>query len=71
MKVFEDFLKGIDILEHRSRTKEVLSWVSRQFPNLQIILLFGENKTLTIPYNGTIWKKWNIIKTLDFIVWDC
>lgn len=34
MEVFADFLAGIDNLEHRSRTQEVLQWVMKKFPNL-------------------------------------
>ncbi|AZB41751.1 iron chaperone [Bacillus sp. FJAT-42376] len=35
MDVFTDYLAGIENSEHRSRTEEILSWISNQFPNLQ------------------------------------
>ena len=35
MEVFEKYLAGIDNPDHQDRTKEVLEWVSREFPNLE------------------------------------
>ena len=35
MEVFERYLAGIDNPDHQDRTKEVLEWVSREFPNLE------------------------------------
>lgn len=34
MKVFTDFLNGMDNLDHRSRTEEILNWVHRKYPDL-------------------------------------
>lgn len=34
MKVFADFLEGIDNVEQRDRTEEVLNWVNNKFPDL-------------------------------------
>src|SRR5690625_1583038 len=34
MEVFKEFLSRIDNPEHRTRTEEVLGWVSEKFPNL-------------------------------------
>ena len=34
MQVFEKYLKNIENPEHRARTREVLSWVMKSFPNL-------------------------------------
>lgn len=35
MEVFANYLAGIDNPDHRSRTEEVLRWVTHQFPNLE------------------------------------
>ncbi|SDM50860.1 hypothetical protein SAMN04488137_0483 [Fictibacillus solisalsi] len=35
MEVFEKYLAGIDHPDHRSRTKEILTWVANQFPHLE------------------------------------
>lgn len=34
METFEGYLGEIDNLEHREKTKKVLTWVSETFPNL-------------------------------------
>lgn len=34
MKVFAEYLAGIDNAQHRARTKEVLGWVMKRFPDL-------------------------------------
>jgi len=34
MEIFAEFLARIDNPDHRSRTEEVLGWVSKKFPNL-------------------------------------
>lgn len=34
MKVFADYLKNIENPEHRTRTEEVLNWVSTNYPDL-------------------------------------
>ncbi|GGH39452.1 iron chaperone [Paenibacillus segetis] len=34
MDVFADYLSGIDNPQHRDRTEEVLTWVTKKFPNL-------------------------------------
>ncbi|WP_413380323.1 iron chaperone [Alkalihalobacillus sp. 1P02AB] len=34
MYVFEEYLAKIDNPEHRDRTEEVLTWVTKEFPNL-------------------------------------
>ncbi|SDZ33274.1 hypothetical protein SAMN05660462_02725 [Proteiniborus ethanoligenes] len=34
MEIFEEYLGKIDNLEHREKTKKVLTWVSETFPNL-------------------------------------
>ena len=35
MKVFAEYLANIDNPQHRDRTEEVLSWVTRKFTNLE------------------------------------
>lgn len=35
MEVYEKYLAGIDNPDHQHRTKEVLEWVSCEFPNLE------------------------------------
>ncbi|PGL66753.1 iron chaperone [Bacillus sp. AFS055030] len=35
MEVFADYLAGIDHLDHRERTAEVLDWISNKFPGLE------------------------------------
>ena len=35
MKIFENYLSGISIPEHQTRTKEVLAWVAERFPQLE------------------------------------
>ena len=35
MKVFEEFIKTIENLNHRQRVKEILNWVSNKFPDLK------------------------------------
>ena len=35
MKEFTDFLEGIDNLQHRERTEEVLTWVNEKYPQLK------------------------------------
>lgn len=35
MKVFKEYLAGIDHPDHRNRTEEVLAWVVKRFPNLE------------------------------------
>lgn len=35
METFEEFLETIPEPDHRERTREVLDWVSKTFPNLQ------------------------------------
>lgn len=34
MEIFADYLAGIDNLEHRARTEEILDWVTKKFPKL-------------------------------------
>lgn len=34
MEVFAEYLERIDNSQHRDRMKEVLSWVTKKFPNL-------------------------------------
>ncbi len=34
MEVFADYLAGIDDPDHRARTREILGWVTANFPNL-------------------------------------
>ncbi|QDS34096.1 iron chaperone [Brevibacillus brevis] len=34
MEVFEEFLARMDNPQHRSRTEEVMGWVTKRFPNL-------------------------------------
>lgn len=34
MEVFAKFLNGIDNLEHRTRTEEILNWIISTFPDL-------------------------------------
>ncbi|WP_338780146.1 iron chaperone [Metabacillus sp. FJAT-52054] len=35
MEAFTNYLAGIDNPDHRSRTEEILVWVSTKFPNLK------------------------------------
>ena len=35
MDIFSEFLARIEHPQHRARTKEVLDWVKREFPNLE------------------------------------
>lgn len=35
MDVFSDYLAGIANVEHQARMEEVLSWVSKKYPNLK------------------------------------
>ncbi len=35
MEVFDEFLAKIDHPEHRARTEEVLTWVSKKYPHLE------------------------------------
>lgn len=34
MEVFAEYLARIDNPQHRARMEEILSWVSKRFPNL-------------------------------------
>ncbi|MHB1346022.1 MAG: iron chaperone [Candidatus Humimicrobiaceae bacterium] len=34
MEIFAEYLAHIDNLQHRARTKEILNWVIKKFPNL-------------------------------------
>lgn len=42
MEVFEEFLSRIDNPEHRSRTEEVLGWVSKKFPSLIPVIKWNQ-----------------------------
>jgi uncharacterized protein len=42
MEVFAEFLNGIDNLEHRARTEEVLGWVSEKFPTLVPVIKWNQ-----------------------------
>lgn len=35
MKVFEEYLNGIDNLKHRERLEEIFDWIEKQYPNLE------------------------------------
>lgn len=35
MEVFDPFLANIDDEQHRERTKEVLAWIAKNYPNLK------------------------------------
>lgn len=35
MKIFEEFLQGIDDPNHRDRTEEILAWTAKTYPNLE------------------------------------
>lgn len=35
MEVFSQYLTGIDNLDHRDRTEEILLWIVNKFPNLE------------------------------------
>lgn len=34
METFAEYLAGIDNVQHRARTEEILGWVANRFPNL-------------------------------------
>lgn len=42
MKAFKEFLAGIDNQDHRDRTEEVLSWVSKKFPKLVPVIKWNQ-----------------------------
>lgn len=42
MEVFADFLTRIDTPEHRNRTKEILDWVSKKFPDLMPVMKWNQ-----------------------------
>lgn len=42
MELFEEFLEGIDNPKHRTRTKEVLDWVTGRFPDLTPIIKWNQ-----------------------------
>lgn len=42
MTVFADFLAGIDDLQHRERTKEVLDWISDSYPQLEKVIKWNQ-----------------------------
>ncbi|WP_430787482.1 iron chaperone [Virgibacillus flavescens] len=35
MKVFPEYLAGIDNPDHRERLEEIFTWIAKQFPNLE------------------------------------
>ncbi|MBS4192281.1 iron chaperone [Bacillus sp. FJAT-49705] len=42
MEVFAEYLAGIDNPQHRSRTEEVLGWVTKEFPNLMPVIKWNQ-----------------------------
>jgi uncharacterized protein YdhG (YjbR/CyaY superfamily) len=42
MNVFTDFLTGIDHPQHRTRTEEVLTWVTKKFPDLAPVIKWNQ-----------------------------
>lgn len=42
MEIFSNFLEGIDDVEHRNRTEEVLSWVNKKFPELAPVIKYNQ-----------------------------
>lgn len=42
MKVFAEYLGNIDNPQHRARTEEVLTWVTKNFPNLMPVIKWNQ-----------------------------
>ncbi|MET1249483.1 iron chaperone [Sporolactobacillus sp. STCC-11] len=42
MNVFADYLSHIDNPQHRARTEEVLTWVTKKFPNLVPVIKWNQ-----------------------------
>ncbi|MGK7378821.1 iron chaperone [Planococcus sp. 1R117A] len=42
MEVFEEFLSGIDDLQHRDRMEEVFAWIIKEFPNLTPVIKWNQ-----------------------------
>lgn len=42
MHPFESFLKGIDHPTHKQKTKEVLDWVEKTYPNLELVVKWNQ-----------------------------
>jgi uncharacterized protein YdhG (YjbR/CyaY superfamily) len=50
MEVFAEYLAHIDNPQHRARTEEVLTWVTKKFPNLEPQIKWNKP---TFTYHGT------------------
>lgn len=42
MKVFEEFLNKIEIIEHRAHLSDVLEWVHERFPDLEMAVKWNQ-----------------------------
>ena len=42
MHPFEAFLNNIDSVAHRAKTKEVLDWVEKKYPNLDLTIKWNQ-----------------------------
>ena len=56
MESFEDYLAQISDVEHRARMDEVLSWVGREFPNLEPVIkwkqpMFTDHGTFIVAFS--------------------
>lgn len=56
MDVMDEYLASIDNPSHRDRMKEVMTWVSKQFPNLALVVkwnqpMFTDHGTFIIAFS--------------------
>jgi len=56
MKVFAEYLGGIDNPDHRLRMEEVLKWVANEYPNLEQVIkwntpMFANHGTFIISFS--------------------
>ncbi|ARK32586.1 iron chaperone [Halalkalibacter krulwichiae] len=56
MNVFSEFLAGLENPEHRARMEEVLTWIHKQFPQLEPVIkwnqpMFADHGTFIIGFS--------------------